>query len=119
MATIESLNTSTVQFSLVYGHRMLRWADVRFAHRFAGGSAPVTLHGGAYAYACWMDVLRTAAAAGIAAGVLWLLTVIAAEGTDTGTLTGTYRVLGIILAIEVVWAASYTISPKKPGRMRA
>lgn len=27
--------------SVAWGHRMIRWADVRFAHRYAGGPAPV------------------------------------------------------------------------------
>jgi hypothetical protein len=27
-------------FSVVFGHSMVRWADSRFAHRFAGGPAP-------------------------------------------------------------------------------
>ncbi|GAA3254894.1 hypothetical protein ACFO1B_47695 [Dactylosporangium siamense] len=27
-------------FSLAFGHSMVRWADVRFAHRFAGGPKP-------------------------------------------------------------------------------
>ena len=108
-------------FSIVYGHRMIHWADVRFAHRFAGGPAPVKQYGVAYAGACWLDVLRTAAAAGIAAAVLWLLTIIAAEGTNTAALTGTYRLLGVILAVELVWAISYTIWPKKmaPSRTSA
>jgi len=26
--------------SVAWGHRMIRWADVRFAHRYAGGPAP-------------------------------------------------------------------------------
>ena len=106
-------------FSIVYGHRMIRWADVRFAHRFAGGPAPVKLSGVAYAAACWFDVLRTAAAAGIASVVLWLLTIIAAEGTDTAALTETYRLLAIILAVELLWAISYTIWPKKTAQTRS
>lgn len=100
-------------FSIAYGHRMIRWMDVRFAHRFVGGPAPDKLYGGAYARACWLDVLRTAAATGLAASILWLLTVIAARGTDTSALVGTYRVLGIILTIELIWAISYTMWPKK------
>ncbi len=27
--------------SVAFGHQMVRWADERFAHRFAGGPAPV------------------------------------------------------------------------------
>jgi hypothetical protein len=109
-----SLAAIYLGFSVAYGHRMIRWADVRFAHRFAGGPAPVKLYGRAYAAACWRDVPRTALALGIAAGVLWLLTLVAAEEADLEALVGTYRILGIILAIELIWAASYTIWPK-PG----
>lgn len=28
-------------FSVAFGHSLIRWADARFAHRFAGGPAPV------------------------------------------------------------------------------
>ena len=28
-------------FTVAFGHSLVRWADVRFAHRFAGGPAPV------------------------------------------------------------------------------
>ncbi|WP_066460841.1 hypothetical protein [Sanguibacter suarezii] len=28
-------------FTVAFGHSLMRWADVRFAHRFAGGPAPV------------------------------------------------------------------------------
>ena len=64
-------------FSLAYGHRLIAWADVRFAHRFAGGPAPVKLYGSRYTIACWADVARTGLAAAIGGGVLWLLTAVA------------------------------------------
>lgn len=99
-------------FSIAYGHRMVRWADIRFAHRFADGPAPVRLYGRAYAIASWRDLPRTALALAIAAGVLWLLTLVAAETADLEALFGTYRILGIILAIELIWALSYTVWPK-------
>jgi hypothetical protein len=100
-------------FSVAYGHRMVRWADVRFAHRFAGGPAPTKLAGWAYTRACWADVLRTALALGIAAGILWLLIQLAADGSDTSALTGIFPVLGIVFAIDLIWAVSYTVAPKK------
>ncbi len=100
-------------FSIVYGHRMIRWADVRFAHRFAGGPRPVKRYGSDYARDCWLGVVRTAGAAAIAAGVLALLILIAAPGANTDALAATYRVLAIIVAAEAIWAASYTIWPKR------
>ena len=100
-------------FSVAYGHRMVRWADVRFAHRFAGGPAPAKLYGARYAAACWADVLRTALALGIAAGILWLLMLIAADGTDVTALEGVFPILGVVFAIELIWAISYTVAPKR------
>lgn len=102
-----------IGFSIAYGHRMVAWADVRFAHRFAQGPAPVKLHGAAYTRACWHDVLRTGLAMGIAGGLLWLLTLIAADTADVTVLTDSYRILALILGIEVLWAISYTVWPRK------
>lgn len=39
--------------SIAYGHKMVKWADVRFAHRFANGAAPVKLYGREYTKECW------------------------------------------------------------------
>ena len=38
--TPHALSAVYLGVSLVFGHSMIRWADVRFAHRFAGGPAP-------------------------------------------------------------------------------
>ena len=100
-------------FSVVYGHRMIRWADVRFAHRFADGPSPEKVLGRAYTRLCWHDVLRTAAAVGIAAVLLWGLSTIAAAGSDTTALFGTYQILAIILGVDVIWAIGYTVWPRK------
>lgn len=104
-------------FSIGYGRRMIAWADTRFAHHFAGGPAPVKLYGSAYAAKSWRDVGLTGLSVGIAALVLLALTEVAAPGADTGVLSNTYRLLGLILAIEVIAAVSYTIWPRKePAR---
>ncbi|QIM15727.1 hypothetical protein G7067_03740 [Leucobacter insecticola] len=108
-----SLAAIYLGFSIAYGHRMIAWADLHFAHRFAHGPAPVKLTGVAYTQACWADVIRTLFAVGISAGVLTLLIWIAADDSSTGALTGTFRVLGTILVLELIWAVSYTLWPKK------
>lgn len=100
-------------FSIAYGHRMIAWADVRFAHRFSGGPAPVRFTGMAYARACWADVARTALAIGIASLVLWLLIAMTGDADRSRALVETFRILGIIFAVETLWAVSYTIWPKK------
>ncbi|MET7402497.1 hypothetical protein ABZS66_54355 [Dactylosporangium sp. NPDC005572] len=35
-----ALAAAYLGFSVAFGHSMVRWADVRFAHRFAGGPPP-------------------------------------------------------------------------------
>jgi hypothetical protein len=102
-------------FSLAYGHKMIRWADARFAHRFAGGPAPVKRHGMAYVKECWRDVLRTTIAVAVASGVLWLLIVLAGDPARTAELDAMFRVLRIIFLIEIGWAVINTIWPKKPA----
>ena len=99
--------------SIAYGHKMIIWADVRFAHRFAKGPAPVKAYGSAYAKESWNDVARTTVAVGIAAGVLWLLTILVDDPDRTEALLGIYSLLGIWWVVDLVWAISYTVWPKK------
>ena len=99
--------------SIVYGHKMIKWADTWFAHRFADGPAPVKRYGWEYTKESWKDVARTTVAAGIAAGILWLLMALVDDPSRTGALQGIYPILGIWFAIDLIWAVSYTVSPKK------
>ncbi len=99
--------------SIAYGHKMIKWADMRFAHRFAEGPAPVKLYAWEYAKECWKDVVRTTVAVGIAAGILWLLTTLVDDLSRTEALMGIYPVLGIWFVIDLLWAISYTLWPKK------
>lgn len=98
--------------SIVYGHKMITWADARFAHHFAHGAAPVKLYKGEYAKEAWKDVIRTTLAVGIAAGILWLLTTIVDDPHRTNALTNVYPILGIWWTIDLLWAISYTLWPK-------
>lgn len=105
--------------SIVYGHRLVMWADVRFAQRFAHGPAPVKTYGTTYTMACWKDVARTAAAVGIAAAILWWLITLIDDPSSTGQLLSVYRILAIWFAIDLIWAISYTFAPKKnPATVR-
>lgn len=99
-------------FSIAYGHAMIRWADVRFAHRFAGGPAPVKRYGAAQTRASWLDVGRTGLAAVIAVAVMAGLAWVA--GTSFDPFLSTVHLLGLILAIELVVAICDTVSPRKP-----
>jgi hypothetical protein len=102
-----------IGFSVTYGHRMIAWADTRFSHRFAGGSLPVKPTGAQYTKQCWSDVIRTMAAAIIAAGIIAAITWWVGNSVRTEALTGWYGILAITVAIEFIWAASYSIWPRK------
>lgn len=102
-----------IGFSIAYGHRIIAWADVRANRYFSDGPAPVRLHGWAHTKACWRDVLRTWLAVAISAGLLWSLTWWVADPERTSALDSWYPVLLLVAAIEVIWAVSYTVSPKR------
>jgi hypothetical protein len=112
--TAHTLAAVYLGFSVAYGHAMIRWADVRFAHRFADGPPPEKPHGMRYAVRCWKDVARTALAVGIAAGIIQVLVLLVDDPARTEALTQIYPVLGIVAAAELLWAASYTVWPKAP-----
>lgn len=98
--------------SIAFGRRMVAWADVRFAHRFDGGPAPEKPTGRQYTVLCWQNVGRTLIMVAIAAAVLGGLILLVADASRTAALTDFFRILGIIFAVDFLWALSYTIWPK-------
>ncbi|HEV7950945.1 MAG TPA: hypothetical protein VGP24_14360 [Glaciihabitans sp.] len=99
--------------SIAYGHQMIKWADTRFAHRFAGGAAPVKVTGWGYTRKCWADFLRTLGAVAIAGGILATIVWFINDAARTESLVQWFAILGIILAVDFLWAAGYTIWPRK------
>lgn len=102
-----------IGISIAYGKRMIAWADVRFKHRFAGGPAPERLTGARYTIKCWRDVLLTGLAVVIAAAIIGAIILLVNDAERTSALSGYFGILAIIFAIDVVWALSYTIWPKR------
>jgi hypothetical protein len=110
-----SLAAIYVGFSVAYGHRLIAWVDVRFAHRFAGGPGPAALTGRAYTRACWGDVGRTLLGASIAASVIGLIVLVVGWSDRTRALGDTLPLLGLALALDLLWAIGYTVWPKPPA----
>ena len=104
-----------IGLSVAYGKRMVTWADVRFQHRFAAGPAPERLTGVRYTAKSWRDVLLTGVAVIIAAVILGAIILVVDDAERTAALSRYFPILGIILAIDIVWAVSYTIWPRKPA----
>jgi hypothetical protein len=104
-------------FSVSYGHRLVRWADVRVAHRFAGGPPPQRPAGREYTRLCWGDVGRTTLAAGISAVIVQALVLWVGDPARTAALQGVFPVLGIAWVVDVLWAVSFTLWPRpEPAR---
>ena len=65
--------------TVAFGHSLIRWADVRFAHRFAGGPAPVRPPRGGPERTRreWREIAKLLVAAAIAGAVMLLVTLVA------------------------------------------
>lgn len=101
--------------SVGFGQRMLRWADVRFAHRFAGGPPPPKKprYGAAKAAherSAWYAHLRAYA---VGAALLGLAIAAIHDAQRTQALTSTLQLWTLVLAIDAVISFSYTVFPKK------
>ncbi|GHF50886.1 hypothetical protein GCM10010218_35540 [Streptomyces mashuensis] len=103
-----------IGFSVALGHSMIKWADERVAHRFAGGPPPVKppKYGTARTVHEWKSAGRWILASAIAAGLLQCAIWYVGEG-DTSSLRDWQNKMGIVAAINLVIAASYTLWPKK------
>jgi hypothetical protein len=101
--------------SLAFGHQMIDWADQRFAHRFAGGPAPVRppRSGRAHAARERRQWGRHLLAYVTAAAVLGLFTLLVGDVTKTAPLWVVMAPWGIGVVIDFVVSFSYTLSPRK------
>jgi hypothetical protein len=70
--------------SVAFGPALVRWADARFAHRFAGGPPPVRVprRGPARRRHLWREWQRVVTAAAIASVTLLGLALLFADGTQ-------------------------------------
>ncbi|SCF21210.1 hypothetical protein GA0074695_4382 [Micromonospora viridifaciens] len=101
--------------SVAFGGQMLRWADDRFAHRFAGGPSPkrprkTGLEHAAHERRQW---LRHLLAYAVAAAVMGLFTLLVGEPTRVATMWGPMGAWGIVLIIDFLISFSYTLAPRR------
>ena len=109
------LSAVYVAVSLVFGKQMIRWADGKFAHRFAGGPAPVPKpkYGAAHARyerIMWFKHL-----------LAWLIgsAILAGLSFYIGDLERSRELLvmilrwAIVLGIDFLISFSYTIWPRR------
>jgi hypothetical protein len=101
---IHGLAAVYLGFSVVFGPAMVRWADVRFAHRFAGGPAPVKRpkRGKERERHEWREWGKCVLASAIAAAVLLVLVVVIGGLEHASPLLGWLPRLGTLTAIWFV-----------------
>jgi hypothetical protein len=109
-------------FSIAFGHAMVRWADVRAAHRFAGGPAPAPKpQSGSWARARheWRDFAKACLAVSISAALLVGAVALVGERSDTGELESWLPRLGLGLAVWLlawpVWESARACLQRKPA----
>lgn len=112
---VHGLAAVYIGVSVAFGHAMIRWADARFAHRFAGGPAPVKPPKGGPEHArrertLW---LRHLVAYGIGCSILWAIVLLVGDAARTESLRVTMQLWSLVVAIDFVWSFSYTFWPKK------
>ncbi|WP_308125562.1 hypothetical protein [Nonomuraea ceibae] len=109
------LAAAYLAYSVVFGHRTLRWADAKFHHRFAGGPPPPKPPPGGrartlYEWRYWLLILL---AYGITWAVVLLMTWLVGDPARTEELRMFALQLVRVPAIALIWPVSHTLWPKK------
>ncbi|NUS10778.1 MAG: hypothetical protein HOY69_05140 [Streptomyces sp.] len=104
-----------IGFTVGLGHSTIRWADARFAHRFAGGPPPVRppKYGTARAVHEWKVAGRWIVAAVVAMALLQAAIWYVGGAGDTASLQAWQQRMLWLIGINVVIAGSYTLFPKR------
>jgi hypothetical protein len=115
--TWHSLAAVYIGVSLAFGHRMIAWADQRFAWRFAGGPAPVAPPrvGAAHARHERHGWYRHLLAYGIGVSLLAGGTLLVGDASRTEAFTARILQWTVILAVDFIWSFSYTLWPRFAG----
>jgi hypothetical protein len=109
------LAAAYIGFSVAFGHSVIRRADARFAHRFAGGPPPPRppRYGRARARYEWREFGKALLAWTIAAGLLATAIAIVGDADRTQELGGWIVRLTSVLAIWSLWPITHTLWPAK------
>ncbi|GIH24898.1 hypothetical protein Aph01nite_32080 [Acrocarpospora phusangensis] len=102
-------------YSVVFGHRTVRWVDEHVAHRFAGGPAPWKPPSGGsartrYEWGFWLKIVL---AYGISCVLLLGAIVMVGDSSRTEALADFMLAALRIPVIAALWPITYTLWPKK------
>ncbi|MEV5027542.1 hypothetical protein [Paenibacillus sp. LPE1-1-1.1] len=110
-----SLAAVYIGVSIAFGHRMIKWADERFAYRFAGGPEPAgkPKYGKEHARHERNGWLHHLLAWGIGSLILYGMIVMVGNEARTEALSESLQIWQIVLGIDFVMSFSYTLWPRK------
>lgn len=99
-----ALAAAYISFTVVFGHSMIRWADARFAHRFAGGPPPrkVPKRGPERVRHEWREWGKAVLACSLASGLIGLGVLLVDNSDRSKALVGFEAHLGLLLVIWLV-----------------
>lgn len=112
---VHGLAAAYIGVTIAYGHSMIRWADVRFAHWFAGGPKPVKLskYGAERARRERIGWYRHLLAWAIGMLLMYAIIMFVGQPEQTEALRNMARLWSVVLAIDAAISFSYTLWPKK------
>lgn len=106
-------------FSVVFGRAMVRWADQRFAHRFADGPAPwrPPRYGADRVRHEWREWGKAVLACALAAGFLLAMIAMVDDPARSAALWGWPARLGLIVGVWFAGRPLWTTlaPPRKPA----
>ncbi|MEI7026412.1 hypothetical protein [Paenibacillus sp. y28] len=104
--------------SLVFGHAMIKGADVRFAHRFAGGPPPqkTAVYGKEHASRERRSWFRHFAAWAVGCTLLYGMILMVNAADRTEEVKQVIQLWSIIVAVDFAISFSYTLWPRKYKR---
>lgn len=101
--------------SVAFGHSMVRGADARFAHRFAGGPPPTRAPRAGRAHAAhvraglWRHLTAYAVGSALLGGAVLLV----GDAVRTAAFVDTWRLWSLVVAVDAVISLSYTVAPRR------
>jgi hypothetical protein len=117
--SFHALSAVYIGVSVAFGHRMVRWADVRFAHRFAGGPPPAPKPtGAARTRAAREGWLRHLLAWSIGVGLLVVAIVVVGDADRTAALRAIAQGWTVVLLVDAAFSLPAT-RPASPDRRPA
>ncbi|MFD1739785.1 hypothetical protein ACFSCX_25295 [Bacillus salitolerans] len=111
---VHGLAAYYIGMTIAFGHRMIKWADQRFAHRFL--QVPIQTvekspreHARAERKGWYRHVLGWLIGNGLLLGMIWVVD----NPANINELLSFMQFWLIVLCIDFLWSFSYTVFPKK------